>query len=513
MSRKRPTLYGPTGQPLATSWDFYESSATWPNRDGDTTSASWTNGAQDTDALLPKDNWQELLHSSRWLFANVPILRGAILDQASLAFPLVAQYAGEDKDWGKRAEEWLWEWRKIADVRGPTYDALTCSRIRLISRRVDGDIGRVLVKGENGYPQLQFIRAHRVGNRSNPKVLEKGVDNRGVRLAGFRCNNGVVVNDQGRPIAYHVLGDKEEEDQFISAFDMFLTYRPDYSDLSRGIPEMCASIQSFSDLKRLREYEMRAQQIGASIGVIEKNETGEEDMASETVLGRKGTSTANTNGTMGALTTRTFEKGMVLYMRANSGSGLEAFRQDRPSADAQAFEDKIVIGAFSGIEWDATFSLAIQEPGGAWARTVIQRIRRIIENIQAVESMALRREDGWAIARAVKEGWLPKPKDGDWYSWEYKTPRQITADSGNEERAKLEKYKIGALTLSKWASEDGDWWKENRAQRSLEVDDLLTRAKVAADKYGLTIQEALHLFEARDPNAPQAQPISEPQQP
>lgn len=494
---KAPILFSPRGTPLAgATWDFYEASSLW-NRKGDS-DVNWTDAARDTAALLPPANWKVLLDASRKLFANFPMLRGAIMDQASLSFPLTAQYAGKDKQWGKLAEDWLWEWRKIAHVRGTTYDSWTASRIRLIARKVDGDIFTVLTETKNGYPKLQFVRAHRVGNRSLENPIKEGP------YAGFRCNNGVVIDDYGRPIAYHILGETEDGDQFISANACFPSYRPDYPDQDRGIPELCASIETMHDLKRLHEYEMRAQLIGSMVWASEHNETGTEDESSLAVTRPVTTPTA---GTVGAVTTRRMEQGMLLYMKANSGAKLEAFKNDRPSADQQAFWDRVITAAFSGIEWDASFSLALKEPGGAWARTVIEKIRRCIRNNQAVEAKAMRREDGYAISKAIKLGILPKPKDGDWYSWEYQAPARITADSGNEEKAKQENYKLGSLTLRDWEGEKGNWWEETREQKELEAHDLLTRAKNLRAKFPeMTLQECLTLLEQRSPNPVAGQP-------
>ena len=198
---------------------------------------------------------------------------------------------------------------------------------------------------------------------------------------------------------------------------------------------------------------------------------------------------------------------MVRYYRSNSGSGLEAFRGgDRPSMSAQAFEDRIISGALYAMEWDPNFALAIKEPGGAYARTVIEKIRRSVANGQKVVKKWARRVDGWALSVAMTNGDLPYPSDGDWYSWDYQGPARITADTGNEQNARREGYKLGMTTLKSEQAEGGNWWEETRAQRSVEIDDLLTRAQATATKFGISIQEALTLYEQRSPN-PMPSPV------
>lgn len=482
---KRPSLIlDRHGKPAAyyeASRNRYSGDRSWLNV-GNVASDSWTE--------LDNSTLQSLQASGRFLFKNVPIVRGAILEKASMSFPLEPQYNGSDKEWGDLAEAALHDWHKVMCVAGPAYDFDTLGRMILISAMVDGDIGTLLRKTRDNFPQVQIIRAHRIGDR------EFGLNS--------KFKSGVQLSSDGRPIAYQILGAEKADDVVVSANDFELTFRPDAPDQSRGVSALCASIGSFADVKRLREYEMRAQQLFASMALIENNETGEADTAAEAIT----MPSADGSGTPSGLVTQSFEAGMIKYYRSNSGSGLEAFRSDRPSADAQAFEDKIISGALYGIEWDPNFALAIKEPGGAYARTVIEKIRRSISNGQKLVKKWARRIDGWALSVMMKNGVLPYPKTGDWYSWDYQCPARITADTGNEKNARREDYKLGLLTMEEEQAESGKWWEETREQRQREVEDLLTRAQSISSTYGISINDALNLLEQRSPN-----PMSTPAQP
>lgn len=501
---RSPVLFDPYGRP-ASSFDFFQGGKINGPRDRP---IAYYEGANDTEELLPTANWRQLLSSGRFLFANVPLLRGALLEQASYSFPLMAQYTGRDKttgkvdrDWGKIAEEWLYEWEKDCNVRGRPYTAHTGSRIRMLGRKVDGDFGTILTwrSKQDTFPQVQYIRAHRIGDRNCDYGLIKTGEYKGF----FQCN-GVIQNDQGRHVAFRVLGPTPADDQDIPASSMFLTYRPDYADQARGISELCGSITAFADVDRLRAYEMTAQQQCAAVTFVEKSESGTADMAAEalrrTAMGESAADTSD-------LVRRVYDKGMTVHVRSGLGNGLEAFRSSRPAADAQAWEDKIVTSALYSIEWDANFAIAIKEPGGAWARTVIQKIIRGIANNVAIEAEARRLEAAYAIARAIELKILPAPKNGDWFSWEFSLGIPlITADSGNEENAQREAYKLGLTTLRAIAGRQGNWWEELRDQRQAETEDLLRRAReVQAEFPELTLQECLNLFEQRTPNGPPPQ--------
>jgi hypothetical protein len=483
------------GRPLA--YDFYQSGNRNVRREH-----PWRyyNAAYDTDTLLPTSSWSQLISSSRFLFANVPIVRGSVLEQANFSFPIEPRFVGKDKDWSKPALEWIYEWYKDCNVRGRPYNQHTNSRLRMIGRKVDGDIGSILTIDSDGLPRTQFVRAHRIGSRED---LDKGLRKKSPYKNARECN-GIISDDRNRPIAYHILGDNADEDQFIPANSMVLTYRPAEPDQTRGIPELCASIRSFSDIKRLREYEMRAQQLCASIAMLEKNETGTIDEAELALTGSRPESGTDATGTPSGLVEKTYGEGMIMYFKANSGSGLEAFRSSRPAADAQAWEDKIVTQALYGSEWDPNFALAIKEPGGAWARTVIQKIVRCIGNNVSIEADAQKIEVVFALAVAIEAGVLPAPKTvSDLMSWEFALAIPlITADSGNDEAAAREAYKLGLTTLQAICGPKGSWWTELREQRHEEVVDLLKRAKTIKELYPeLSMQECINLLEQRTPNA------------
>ena len=459
--------------------------------------------AQDTDALLPTGDWRQLLSASRFLFTNQPLVRSAIMEQASYSFPIEPQFTGSDKKWGKTAALWLHDWESNCCVRGGAYDGQSISRLRLIGRKIDGDITTVLVQDDDGWPRIQLIRAHRIGSRSD---LDGNSERKVGPYKGREERNGVITDKYGRMIAVHILGKKPEEDRFIAAGSAFMSYRPTESDQSRGIPELCASIQNYADIKRLREYEMRAQQLQASYAVVERNETGQADLAEAAFT--LPDSAVDPSGSPSGLVTKTYGAGTVQYFKAMSGSGLELVAPSRPGKDAQDWEDKIVTQAFLAMEWEPSLGAALKEPGGAWARVILQKVNRAIQGNVDVEAKAKRIETAFALATAIENGLLPAPSDGDFWSWNFKsTVPALTADSGNESSADRDAYKLGLDSLQGIITSRGEWWEELREQREIELRDLLTRAKaVQGDFPELTFTEALDLLEQRTPNGKASQP-------
>jgi hypothetical protein len=502
---RQTTILDQWGRPFALT-TFWEGGDRF--RNGDSSPMTYWNGGVDTEQLLPFGTWQQALSSARYLLANVPMIRGALLEQCLYSFPLEPHYRGKDKAWGKLAKQFLFDWRKTADVRGPAFDGHTSARIRLLGRKVDGDIGRILTfdRADN-FPRLQFVRAHRIGSAQ----LGDGEVKKG-RYAGQQIRNGVITDRIGRPLAYRILmtsgnamasaRDADFDDVEASAF--VLTFNPDYPDQYRGISEMMSAITSASDLKRLNDYEMRAQQIQSQEAIAESNEEGEAAPGQD----------YPTNGVAGSLKVETRDKGLIRYYRAGTGSQIVLHRPDRPGPGCQEFESRIVARMFYGMQWDPNFALALKDPGGAWARIILKKINATIAENQRIEAKAQLAEDTFGLARATKYKFLPEPNDGDIWSWDYSGPARLTADSGNDEAAKREKYKLGILTLQQWAAEDGNWWEETRQQKEDETRDLLTRAQAIKTEFPeLTLMECVNLLEMRTPNGPPAKAESDPESP
>ena len=111
------------------------------------------------------DRW-ELVNYSRQLFAQVDNLNTAIRQKNSWAVGQAwdAHYMGKNKAWGEEAETWLKEiWFPNCCVRGPLWNFRKCMRISGQAWDVDGDDLMILTEQPNGFPQIAFFPATRIG--------------------------------------------------------------------------------------------------------------------------------------------------------------------------------------------------------------------------------------------------------------------------------------------------------------------------------------------------------------
>lgn len=459
----------------------------------------------DTHRSVTPYGRRTLLSLGRWLYWNSSAVRGTINEMADLAVAsYIPQFEGSDQAWGSEVEAWLYEHDKICDVRGWPFNMATYRRNLIRGVLIDGDMATMLTETAEGYPMIQVFPSHRIGSSFGEGIVQGG------QYDGARITDGVITDGQGRPIAYRVYNEGEViigSGTFtdVPARDMFLSYLVETPDQIRGISILGASCFDWQDLAESRRFEIIAQKLGSSIGLIETNETGEADKTKK-LLSRSSTNfETQTGGTPPALSTtatETVDGVSIRYHRANSGAKIEAFQNDRPTSNQQAFRDDVIREALHGLGWSFDYSYNPTKIGGASMRVVVDRINRKLECLRNdVVCPAQTRIDGYRIAKVMDNPARPDkrltlfPFNKDWYRWSYQGPAKVTADAKYQSSVDIEERKAGLKTLAKSAAERGDYWKDLRAQNQSEVEDLLQRADELAKKFNVSKELAITLLQ------------------
>lgn len=467
-----------------------------------------------------------LMSLGRHMFWRFPALQGSILEQANLAVgTFLPQYTGRNKAWGEQAEAALKEWHKIMDVAGYPYDYDSFVQGKVINPIVDGEDFTLLTETADGYPMVQSIPAHRVGNRnfvnstaqvrfSGNEMLIDGVvvDANRPYLADGNISfeaaivDGVIVDSYGRALAYRVYSDSVSDQSYqdISARNLFPAFCPMVAGQVRGFSLLASSLFDWQDLQEWGRFEMLAQKVFSSQTIIETNESGEADTAKNII---QQAAINNDDGTKASLDVEKLDGGTVRYFKANSGSKLESFNYDRPGASSQNFIKNKLRDAFKGTEWDVFFSLDPQAVGGAPMRVIVEKINAVLEKRRKLVKKSCLRVDGYAIAKLMKLGVLPW--DDDWYMWDYQGPGDVTADKKYDSDVALQEMSQGISTRKLECARRGLYMEDVDAQREREADSDLERAQRLAVKYKITIQEALVILR---PPSPSAQMPQQPQQ-
>jgi len=415
---------------------------------------------------------EQLLSDSRKLYANLGPAKGAIDAKAMYAVgrSWLPKFEGTDQAWGERARDWLInEWYPIADVGGRDFQ--TSLYLASVAVDRDGDVGALLTQYETDFPAIQLIPSEAVHNPSSDKVDRYGFLLTGP-FTGLRCVDGVIINPQGRPVAYYVEEEgqmpggeeMEESREYVTARDMVLLAEPAWINQFRGLPGFAHAILDLKDLRTVQGYEKMASALASSIGLIEYNESGLAD-TSDPAIALSGSPLVTQD-----VAAKEFMGGMVRHFKAGSGSKLEAFKNDRPGDAWQKFMDRLLRNAMAGINWPFELAWDISALGGANTRFVISTAMRSVEDRQDLLKPFARRAVGYAIAKAVKMGRLPASQD--WWRWSFTMPPRLTVDFGRDAAAQRDDYLSGIINLGDICAERGIDLKTHIASRAAENDAL-----------------------------------------
>ncbi len=399
-----------------------------------------------------------LMDWGRHLFENVPYVRGAVLEQATLAVStFMAQYYGANEAFKDLVESWLFEHDKICDVRGWPFNMRTLLRNIVISILRDGDIGILLTETPDGYPLFQAIPAHRIGCRTDERIVQDGV------FKGFRIIDGVIVTDYGRTIGYRLLTGERDYDyssyRDVPASDLILIFLPEYVDQVRGLSPIGKGAFDQQDIKEFEDAQLIQQKNAASIALQEWNEDGEPPPGADLSFVGLPDSTDTISGTPTGLVTETVDKGTVRYFRSKSGNKLEVLEHNNPGQNTQNFTQGKVRASLHGFQWSYDFSLNPKEVGGAPFRVIVEKINITLRSLRSDVIIPFRmRADGWRISKAIKLGLLPDDKD--WWKIEYQGPADITADKKYDSSVDIEETRNCLRAPQDAIARRGEYWED-----------------------------------------------------
>ncbi len=483
-------------------------------------------------------DWRTMVSASRRLWANFDVLKNATAQKAmhSVGRGWAPVFRGEDKAWGELARKWLEEqWFPTCDVRGSVFDFRTGLFLDSISFDRDGDNAVILTRTPDGWPQIQRLAAHEIGqyNSSSTIVGEEAttvilneagepVEVDGL-YRGLQIELGIIYNDFRRQVALRVIGDfAQPRPQDISARDVDFRFDPEHVDQGRGFPAFSGSINFLASCLVTHQYEQRALQIASALALVESNETGAPDMTDPAMLNQP-TSTDAT----GQFVQQSFEAGMIRYFKASGGGKLEAFKNAaRPGAEWDTFNDRIIRTALGGMNWPYSLVWKPEGMNGTQERSCIEQARASVKDRQDLLEPRARRLVGYALVQAMKIGALPAyggTDPGGFLKWTFEMPPEFSIDHGREDQQARENIKMGLGTVgeflrsSRGKSDVKAHWREKAVEAALKAQAI---AEVEAE-FGIKIDprevqmltpndQSQQQMGAADPNA---DPTPEPAQP
>lgn len=450
-----------------------------------------TQAAKDFDQLISSFDYREILSNSRRLYANQGVVKGTIQQKAaySVGQSFLPRYLGKDKEWKSVATDWLTKWYSICSMNGLDFQTVLYLTSVTIDR--DGDAFILLTETKGGYPKISCIPSHQVGQRDDASTVAEG------RYKGLKIKKGVISAKEGYVVAYRVLGETEDKDRDISAQDMIHVYDPEYFEQSRGLPLFSHCVNQFRDMADSNDKELFAQMMLASLAFVEHNPYGAADDTNAVGFDH---SSAD-----GRPTCETYEEGTIKFFKSGDGSKLETVNSNRPSAEYQAFHERLERICLVGTGWPKVLLDAAQGNGVA-DRVALRQAQRACEDRQSLlKPMALRIVN-YALSKAIKSGLLPF--DEDFYRWSFSTPPALSIDFGRDSGAIREEYRLGIRNLTEILEEQGKNIEDHLYQRAVEeAQAIIIRQEVEA-AYNVEI-DPLNMRLNNPAEYSQPQPVAE----
>lgn len=393
-----------------------------------------TQGDLNDDMLSLMTRHKSLLlrNDGRYIYTSNSTVSGAVKQKAGKIYgdSWRFQSHSENEEFASLVEADMEAIDGLIDIRGPQFSFRRNVKIESKSLDVDGECFVVLTETKDGFPRLQWLEAHRIGQLpyTNEDRVESG------NYKGLKIRNGIIYNEYGSEVAYRVLNEDGETFRDVSARDMVHITDPDWFSQGRGIPSIASAMLDWYDLAEVRDYEKVAQKVNAALTLKETNETGRSDTANRIIQGTTGATTSPFQSELIA-------GGTIRYLK-NSAS-LEAHESNRPSEGFLKFSDKIEAGAFYGMQWRREM-LDSSAVGGAGVRAFQRDINDSICDRVEVLARFRKRLALYVIAKRAKQGVYTLPDD--WYKCSFTKPREFTVDDGNARKGDREDLRAGVAS-------------------------------------------------------------------
>jgi hypothetical protein len=423
-----------------------------------------------------------LMTIGRFLYWNCAPIRASVDEIARLSVSsFIPQFYGEDRQWGKDAEEFLYESDKFIDVRGWPYNWSHYLQNLVREVLVDGDQGTLLTELD-GSAKVQVWRSHRINSQQGQGIVQGGPYDGAVII------DGVVLSEIGRPIAY-ALQDNNWGMPFayVSTNDFLLNFLPNTSDAVRGYSSIATAAFPMLDREESKNFLLIGQKLAATYPVAVHNESGMADRAKQ-LLSAPATAAAD-SGDAQSLPTELRKPGSITYFRAGTNQKIEVLDQNQPGENVINFQDAIIRESLQSMGWSFDFSHDPTKAGGAQMRIVIEKVEAKLNEIRTMlVEPAARRITGYRIAKAIKSGMLKE--NDEWFKWTFQGPAKLTADRKYDSEIDIEETRAGFTTDRIACARRGLYRDDVYEEGNEESLKKWEAAKVISDKFKIPIETA-----------------------
>lgn len=401
---------------------------------------------------------KELVRKSRYFERNSALVNrlADLFEAYTVGGGLVFQPNSSSEEWNKAAKAAWDEWCVMPDASS----RLPMSSIQSLAARswfIDGEVFIHLAEGSSSWrPRIQLFESHLCKSPQQPDNTNDVFD--GVKLDPA----------SGRPLLYYfgsegLSGNVTNLKPFSTDVIVHL-WEPSRPQMVRSLPYLYPVLNLLHDLDDLQILEMKVAKQAARIGIVTKNQAGEQE-ADEFL--RNGGSVTSSSDPEREAYYRNSLGGEEIVMK--TGDSLEQFRSDRPTIVTMEYwrhlQSQVCMGV--GIPYVVAFPDSMQ---GTVYRGALDMANAWFLCRHAVLASAFRRVYEHFMGRAIYS--IPALKDppADWKNVRIHPPKAVNVDVGRNSNAMLAELAAGSLTYSEIFGQKGQDWREGLTQRKAEQD-------------------------------------------
>ena len=375
------------------------------------------------------------------------------------------------------------EWCPIADVAG-FFHLFELGVMQVTNQDVDGDNFTLLTSTDPGnpvgFPKIQLLRGHRVGNAGSEKLNDGFFD-------------GVSLDRSGTRRKFRVLDPDADGFTDYDASGVLHLLEGNAPDQIRGVSAIRRGINGRFDSREAMQAMHTKIKMDAKRATVIKNSTGlvEDDVYDEE---------QNAGAQPQDLTYEMFADGEII--RLGPGEELQSESGDNPGALFMPWMEFSKRDFAAGYGYQLEFIWKSDLPKAAQLFMLKKAQRRFNQrrNLQVIPKWLKRIYLFWLSRMILRKRYRRVP---NWYkvAWQITSP-DLSLDGGRESAANLNELRAGSRSLHEDAAERGRYWLELREEKDLEARDLLDRAKAIVAHYGgaVTMEMAIAQLQMLTPN-------------
>lgn len=408
---------------------------------------------EDTSKSVDASSRANYVSLSRQLFAQMAVLNFALelICDWAIGNSWDVIYQGADKDFRNSFEDYANNtWAKNCNILGPTYNLKNTLKLMIREIIRDGDLLQLYTFNRAGLPQLQYVRSHRIGNRTGKSEIDAG------RYSGYAVDDGLVKNSIGTTIAYYIQDlIKEEDDYIVSIKDSILCFKPLFFDFQRGVAPVAAAILDGLSVQELDDSLQRRLKVESLVALKIMNKSGEA-LPNSTQQWPVAEDIVDTVAPMTRPIGVQVMNGGIKYIE--TGGDISTLSSQTPNVEASSYIAGLETKLLSSIGVPHQLLFSPTDISRAPARGISEIFKKTIASNQALVEQFIYPAVVWAIGIAINDGLLTLPANGEkWFNYiGFTKPKEFSLDQYNEAKIDMEQYKLGLVTRDSITTRNGN---------------------------------------------------------